>query len=734
MSWNAVKIMSDAKFFNDYSRYNDALSRYETWNEAVTRVMNMHRKWLESKNVLSLELASLLSEAEISYRAKLFLGAQRALQFGGEQLLKHQARMYNCAASYCDRPAFFGEAFYLMLCGTGVGFSVQRHHVAKLPAVTKRTKQAKEFVIPDSIEGWAEAVDVLLSSFFVGGGKHPEYAGRKIYFNFEKIRPKGAFISGGFKAPGPDALQATLSKIEALIKSQLTISDTVSLRPIVAYDIVMHIADAVISGGVRRSATICIFSKDDEEMLNAKTGSWVIDNPQRGRSNNSALLLRSEVTREEMHHIKESVKHSGEPGFILADSLEALFNPCVEIGQYAYTASGESGWQMCNLTEGAGGNIESEEDFYTQCKYSAIVGTVQASYTDFKFLSPATKEIVEREALIGASITGWMNNPQILFDEEVLIKGANIVKYWNKHTADLIGINQAARTTCVKPSGNASVLLGCASGIHGEHSPLYIRHAQFNKETEVAKFFMQELPNMVEPSVYNTTDIVVGFPIVSKPTSIYKSDLLGIKQLEYVKKAQNVWIEHGTNHELCVQPWLRHNVSNTITVDNWDEVFDYVYDNKESFCGISFMAASGDKAYPQAPFTEIFTYDQIVAKYGEVSLFTSALIETGLDAFNGDLWKACNTALGYGDKLEDGSKDLLKRDWVRRFNKFSENFPSQEECSYCLKDVYNLHKWWRIQKGVRDIDFTQSLTAKKYTDINTMGAQACSGGQCELGF
>ena len=731
MTWNAVKVMSDAKFYNDYARYREDDNRYETWDEAVDRVMGMHRRWLWGK--VTPELDVLLTETTDAYKRKLFLGAQRALQFGGEQLLKHQARMYNCAASYCDRPEFFGEAFYLMLCGTGVGFSVQKHHVAKLPEITKRDKQTKEFIIPDSIEGWADAVDVLLSSFFVNGGKHPEYAGRKVYFNFDQIRPKGAFISGGFKAPGHESLQVALTKIETLIKSELNEGRT-TLRPIVAYDIVMHVADAVISGGVRRSATICIFSKDDEDMLKAKTGDWYVSNQQRGRSNNSALILRDEVTREELHYMKESIKHSGEPGFILADSTEALFNPCVEIGQYAYTADGRSGWQMCNLTEGAGGNITCAEDFYEQCKYSAILGTIQASYTDFKFLSPATKEIVEREALIGASITGWMNHPEILFDEEVLIKGANIVKEWNKKVAQMIGINQAARTTCVKPSGNASVLLGCASGIHGEHSPQYIRHAQFNKTTEVAQFFMKEFPEMVETSVWSPLDIVVAFPIIPPKTSIYKKDLLGIKQLEFVKKAQQVWVEHGTNHELCVQPWLRHNVSNTITVDDWDKVFDYVYDNKESFCGISFLAASGDKAYPQAPFTEVLTYDAIVAKYGQMSLFTSALIESGLLAFNHDLWTATATALGYGEMLSEEHKDLLKRDWVRRFDKFSSNFTSKEECADCLKDVYLLHKWWRIQKNAKDIDFTSVLTAKKYTDINTMGAQACSGGQCELSF
>lgn len=731
MSWNARSLMADAKFYNDYSRFDDNLGRYETWEESVHRVMSMHRDFF--KDVMTSELSYYLKETEQAYCDKKVLGAQRALQFGGKQLFSHMARMYNCAASYCDRADFFGEAFYLMLCGTGVGFSVQKHHVAKLPNITARTKQTKEFIIPDSIEGWAQAVDVLLSSFFESDSKYPEYAGRKVYFDYSQIRPKGAFISGGFKAPGAEGLQQALTKIESLIKQEIS-NGANRLRPIVAYDIVMHIADAVISGGVRRSATICIFSKDDEEMMTAKTGAWFVDNPQRGRSNNSALLLRDEVTLEELQEIMKSVQEVGEPGFILADSTEALFNPCVEIGQYGYTADGRSGWQMCNLTEINGGMSNTPEAFYEQCKYASILGTLQAAYTDFKVLGGASKEIIEREALIGVSVTGWMNNPDVLFDPSVMAYGAEIVKEWNKRIANIIGINQAARTTCVKPSGNASILLGTASGIHGEHSPLYIRHAQFNKETEIAKFFMDNFPDMVEPSVWNARDIVIGFPIVSPEGSLYKDQLLGIKQLEYVKKAQEVWIEQGTNHALCVQPWLRHNVSNTITVDDWDKVTQYVYDNRYSFCGISFLSAMGDRAYPQAPFTEVLTHEQIVAKYGEESLFTSALIEAGLQAFNNDLWTACNTALGYGEQLTDDHKDLLKRDWVRRFNKFSNNFRDKEECATCLKDVYILHKWWKIQKAQRDVEFASELKAKEYTDINTMGAQACSGGNCDISF
>lgn len=732
MNTNARQLLSDAKFYEAYSRFDSNLDRYETWQESVHRVMQMHRTQLASK--LSPELSSLLDEVETAYASKEILGAQRALQFGGEQLLKHQARMYNCSASYCDRPSFFGEAFYLMLCGCGVGFSVQRHHVAKLPSIAARTKSSKEFIIPDSIEGWATAVDILLSSFFVGGGKHPEYEGRKVYFNLEQIRPKGSFISGGFKAPGPESLRFALDKIEALIKSEILAGNT-TIRPIIAYDIVMHIADAVISGGVRRSATICLFSFDDEEMLNAKTGDWFVTNPQRGRSNNSAVLLRSTTTFEQLQHIMKSVKDVGEPGFIFSEDLEALYNPCVEIGMYGYDINGNSGFQFCNLVEIAGGKSTDPEIFYRQCKAASILATVQATYTNFKFVSESTRFITEREALIGVSVTGWMNNPDVLFSEEVLRKGADIVKYWNKYTASLLGINPAARTTCVKPSGNASVLLGCASGIHGEHAPMYFRHAQFNKDTEIAKLFIDKFPGMCEDSVWNRErDVVIAFPVVTPEGSIYKSDLLGVKQLSYVKRAQDIWIEQGTNYELCVQPWLRHNVSNTITVDDWDEVTQYVYDNRYSFCGISFLSAAGDRAYPQAPFTEVLTMDKIVSLYGEVSLFASGLIEAGLDAFNNDLWTACNTALGYGEQLTDEHRDLKKRDWVRRFNKFASNFTSSDACANCLKDVYNLHKWWRIQKYDLNLDWTSHLHAKEYVDINTTGAQACSGGACELTF
>ena len=722
-------MMANAKFYEAYSRFIPEKNRYETWEESVHRVMQMHRE--KYKGVMNEELERIFADIEEAYNQKLFLGAQRALQFGGEQLMKHQIRLYNCVSSYADRAEFFGEFMYMLLCGAGAGFSVQYHHIAKLPKIENTFKNGSiEFIVHDSIEGWANAIDALMSSYFEDGGKTPEFSNYVITFDYSQIRPKGAFISGGFKAPGAEPLKNCIE----LIKSLLNRLNGKQLEDIDVYDICMYIADAVIAGGVRRSATICLFSKNSEKMMNAKTGNWFFENPQRGRSNNSAVLVRSETTFEEFENIMKSVKDFGEPGFIFTDSTEFTYNPCVEIGKYPITDSGETGWQGCNLTEINGAKSNTKEDFYFQCYVASAMGTLQAGYTDFKFLSPNAKEIFEKEALIGVGITGWMNNPDVLFDEEVMRTGARIVKDTNKRVAKLIGINPAARTTCVKPSGNASVLLGTASGIHGEHSRNYIRHVQFNKDTQIAKLFMSKNPQMVEESVWskNKTDIAVAFPISTPKGSIYKKDLLGVKQLEYVKKVQECWVEEGTNIELCRDSRIRHNVSNTITVDDWEEVTKYVYENRFSFCGISFLAASGDKAYPQAPNTEVLEMQDIINKYGEVALYTSALIEHALSAFNQDLWSATSTALGYGEDISEvNHANSNKREWVRRFNKFAKHFKNAEQCTECLKDVYNLHKVWRIKNSFESIDWTK-INKQVYTDIDTTGAVACSGGKCEL--
>jgi ribonucleoside-diphosphate reductase alpha chain len=412
---------------------------------------------------------------------------------------------------------------------------------------------------------------------------------------------------------------------------------------------------------------------------------------------------------------------------------------CVEIGMMPVTATGVSGFQFCNLTEINGGRCTTTAIFFKACKAAAVLGTLQAGYTNFKYVSEATKQITEHEALIGVSITGWMNNPDILFDKQVMIDGATLVKACNKQVARILGINQAARTTCAKPSGNASVLLGTASGIHGEHAPKYFRHVQINAEDEVAKIIMQVNPKMVEASVWSAgkTDVVVAFPVVTKAGSMYKADLLGVKQLEYVKLAQQYWVEAGTNVELCVHPALRHNISNTITVDNWDEVEQYIYDNRNYFAGISLLSSAGDRAYVQAPFAEVFDANQIIATYGEGSLFASGLVVDALHAFNENLWIACDTAMGYGMKLdEENSSDILKRDWVRRANKFASSYfdGDMQKMTFCLKDCYNLHKWNNIVKTFKPIEFAKDLSQKQFTEVDTLAGATCFGGVCEISF
>lgn len=720
-------MMSDAKFFEGYSRWDENRDRYETWNEAVSRVMNMHRDFYKDK--MTNELSSLIDEAEELYKQKYFLGAQRALQFGGEQLIKHQMRLYNCTSTYADRAEFFGEFFYILLCGAGAGVSVQKHHIAKLPKIQVRNKTAKIHKVTDDIEGWGTAADVLMSSYFVGGGRHPEYERNRVYFDTTAIRDKNAMISGGFKAPGPEPLRRALDKIEHLLQG-LILKGITSLSPIHVYDISMHLADAVLAGGVRRSATIFLFSPDDEEMMNAKTGNWFAENPQRGRSNNSALIVRSTADRKQFAKLMQSVREFGEPGFVFADSTEQAVNPCVEIGMFPQF-DGVSGWQGCNLTEINGAMANTKEEFLRAARGASILGTLQAGYTNFKFVTETTRKIFEREALLGVSITGWMNNPEILLNADILKEGSALVLKTNKYIAKLIGINPAARTTCVKPAGNASVLLKTASGVSGEQYPQYIRNVQMNKESEVAQLIKKLNPYMVEESVWSSgrTDYVISFPVIPPRNSIYKDQLYGVRLLEKVKLIQQNWIEGGTDVELCVDKTVRHNVSNTIDVpyDQWDEVEEYIFENKQYFAGISLLSATGDKDFNQAPMTAIETEDEIVRKYGRGAMFASGLIVDATKGFD-NLWDAiyiANEDNDFGDK----EKVDLRAEWIRRYRRYVENYfrGDKKKAEYCLKAVQLLHRWVKIQNSIVNIDFASELESKKFIAIDTTGAAACAG-------
>ncbi len=732
-------------FSSKYARWNAEIGRRETYEEAVDRVFDMHSRTYADKGI-----ESEIAYAKMAALEKLVLGSQRALQFGGRPIETKNARQYNCTVSYCDRPRFFQEALWLLLCGCGVGFSVQRHHIAKLPAIQRRTGVTIQYTIPDTIEGWADALGVLLSSYLVDNQPFPECAGHPIVFDYSAIRPAGSPLSSGSgKAPGPAGLKRSLDIIEVLIDSLLAERDTSALRPIDAYDILMHASDAVLSGGIRRSATICIFSLDDTEMVTAKTGDWFLKNPQRGRSNNSALLLRDHTTFEQFNGLMTSVRECGEPGFVWADSTEILYNPCVEIGLYPQI-DGQSGWAFCNLCEINMKACTDEARWARACRAAAILGTLQAGYTSFEYLGPVSERIARSEALLGCSMTGMADNPRLAFDPELQRRMAQLIVETNEEVAAKIGINPAARSTCVKPAGSSSCILGTSSGIHPHHARRYFRRVQANQLEAPFLYFGAHNPRAVEACVWSPNkDSVITFCVEVPREARIKNELSAVDLLRLVKSTQENWVDAGKVESRCAQPWLRHNVSNTITVRDheWDGVARFIYDNRQAFAGISLLPMGGDLDYPQAPFCAVWTFDEITKEYGVGSLFASGLIVDGLRAFQDDLWAACACVLGTGQTLDlpayQVGKDLgqlhaeicrlqLKQDWCRRAHKFAENYFGGDlrKMTYCLKLVSHAKLWEDLQRDAVPVDYT--LMHEDDDQTKPSETIACAGGRCEI--
>ena len=728
----SIKSLMNYSFVSKYARWIPEKKRRETWRESVDRVMHMMYEQYPDVN------GDIVWAYDMMHKKRV-LGSQRALQFGGQPIFKHHARMYNCIASYIDRLRFFQECMYLLLCGCGTGFSVQKHHVAKLPTLVKAKKGTKKFVIPDTIEGWSDALGVLVSSFFEQDELFPEYVGKTVVFDYSGIRAAGAYLSSsGGKAPGPEPLKKALSNIKkvldkAIKNAEFASGDVRKLTPIEAYDIVMHAADAVISGGVRRSATICLFSPDDQDMAQAKTGNWFHDNPQRGRSNNSALLLRDSTTKEQFATLMESVREFGEPGFVWSDSTELVVNPCVEIGLYPVdVTTGETGWQACNLSTINCSKIETEEDFYESCKAAAIIGTLQAGFNSFPYLGEVTERIIAREALLGVSMTGIMDKPEICLDPTIQRHGAKIVKDTNKKIAKKININIAARTTCIKPEGTTSCILGTSSGIHPHHAKRYIRRVQANKMEPIYQYFQKINERACEESVWsaNDSDAVISFCVEVATGSKTKNQISALELLEYVKSTQKNWVTGGINADANVQPWLTHNVSNTINIkpEEWDDVEKFIYKNRNFFCGISLLPITGDKDYPQAPFTAIYLPTEQVRQYGDGSLWVSGLIEVALDLWEDNLWAACDALLGRGKRPKGGSK----RHWVSRCEKFANKYfdGDVKQLTYCMKDVYNWKEWVDLNREYNDVDYTRVV--EEVDNVKPEQEWACSGGACEL--
>lgn len=1273
----SLKALQEYTFVSRYARYNKVKTRRETWDECVDRVKNMMKEKYSG-------CPDVFPDIDFAYemmRKKRVLGSQRALQFGGKPILDKPMKIFNCISSYCDRLKFFQECMWLLLCGCGTGFSVQKHHIAKLPKLLKNKDGYKKFTIEDSIEGWADSVGVLVSSYFKQSELYPEYNGHKITFDYSKIRPANAELSYGGKAPGPEPLKNALNKIKTLLDNALDNKQDY-ISPIQAYDIIMYCADAVISGGVRRclprgtevftknglirienikigdlvltsdgyekvtnkfeqgeqqlikiitedgeftctpnhkmavfsslnhyewkeaskllpddrlissrrpiegqttklpeciydkplhsttctnitiptldtdiawligafhadgyvwykepghgysggqlslvfgideldialkakeqlerfttnaiklekrknensyivtvkskllakyfydniktpkttidvpefikcgtidirlaylagvadgdgalhnkpvimcstvyrdyaiqlqnlayscgietrfaynisqsrnekgwqqiyslsliteysreifaqipeliksiaskkisrmcnsfpskwltgehinnkatmgaysnrnvtfdrvlkfnslkndhlvpvrviniensevdmtwdievenkheffangylthnSATISLFSEDDKEMMEAKTGNWFNENPQRGRSNNSVVLLKNELTLEKMTSIVENIKEYGEPAFVLSESLEHLVNPCfrgdtlvltnngyfpirdldgasnykvknidgewrdckafysgkqqlykitldnsqevyctgthkwpvmldyeiafypycdkttkklihvetkdlvpnehflindweeqkilsvektdisedvyditvyddthtftidrglvtgncVEISFYAYDKNGKSGWQACNLSTINGSKAKTKESFLESCKAAAIIGTLQAGFSKSGYLGPISQEIIEQEALLGVSMTGIMDSPDICLNEEIQREGAKVINETNAEIARKICINRAARLTCVKPEGSASCILGTASGIHPHHARRYIRRVQSNKMDNVYQFFKQINPRACEESVWsqNSTDDVISFCIEVPDGAKTKNQLSAIDLLKFVKLTQNNWVKYGTNTELCSAKWLTHNVSNTINVkpEEWDEVTKFIFDNRDSFCGVSLLPITGDKDYPQAPFTTIYTPPEMIKHYGDGIMFISGLIEESLTLFEDNIWKASEALLG----LTKTIKGPTKKAWNERCQKYANNYFNGDikTLTYAMKDIYNYKLWTELKREYKDVDYANLIEATD--DTNLIQELSCANGTCEI--
>lgn len=1063
----SLRSLSDYIFVTKYARYLPELKRRETWDEAINRVKQMHLDVYKDKGV----------EEEIEWafqlvKHKRVLGSQRTLQNAGSPVLRQNPRSFNCSFSQCDRLKFFQDAFYLLLCGVGVGLGVQKHYIEKLPKFSRKMDdpklighsnnnpvydvgflEVKKFVVPDTIEGWADSLGVLLSSYFENP-IFPEYANCYVEFDFSLIRTKGSSISSGIgKAPGPDGLSASLKKIRSLLDECLD-NGREKLRPIDTYDIICFASDAVLSGGIRRSALITLIDLDDKEMMNAKTGNWMQENPQRARSNNSVMLLRDNTTKEQFLEVIKYTKEFGEPGFfwcdnilqglnpcqpgwakvltiwgvreikdihigdkiwsedgfvtvknkwstgiqevfkfrttagifygtenhmvvsyggkieakdadgidilvgpvptyykinpqdvmdglvigdgsvhkasndfvylligendqdyfesevkdliiskrgicstsyeirtsISSDELEKTFNRtipkrlrtngasttigflrglfsangsicgdrvtlkqaslelieqaqemlssigirsyittnkavqiqhhngiyeskesytlnitkgrwlfrdligflqnykneklgqiclkgqgrtkdtydiiekiliskeevfdievngtshtywssglnvsnCAEIGLIGYDKDGNPGFHFCNLVDINGKKIKTEEDFLECCKAAAIIGTLQAGYTNFPYLGEVSENIAKYEALLGCGITGIMDSPDILLDPETLQKGAALIIKTNEEIAAKIGIKPAARLTTVKPSGTTSLILGSSSGIHPHHARRYFRRVQANKMEIPLQLFKKYNPMAVEESVWsaNKTDEIVTFCVEVPEGTRTKNQMSAIELLKSVKLVKENWIDKGKVVERCLQPWLSHSVSNTINVrdDEWDEVIDYIYENRNVFVGVSLLPIAGDKDYPQAPNCTVFTAQEIVKEYGDASIFASGVIESALEAFEDDLWKACKAVLNLD---EAASYPINQANFILKAKSFANKYfdGNIKKMTYCLKDVANWYLWVNLKDSYKEVDFSEMVEEDNGTDMRE--EVACGGGACEISF
>lgn len=588
------KILSDITVYMKYAKFLPDLNRRETWDELVTRNMNMHIK----------KYPKLKGEIKDAYKYvfdKKVLPSMRSMQFAGKPIEISPNRIFNCGFLPINHIDSFSEIMFLLLGGTGIGFSVQKHHIEELPEIRKpKSDRTRRYLIGDSIEGWADAIKVLIKSYFGETTSIP-------IFDYSDIRQKGALlVTSGGKAPGPQPLKTCINKIQGILDSK---EDGSKLDPIEAHDIVCHLADSVLTGGIRRAALLSLFSANDQEMISCKSGTWWEVNPQRGRSNNSAVLLRHRITKEFFLDLWKRVELSGagEPGIYFTNDKDWGSNPCVEIALRSN--------QFCNLTEVNVSNIESQEDLNNRVRVASFIGTLQAGYTDFHYLRDIWKKTTEKDALLGVSMTGIASGVVLGYN---LKESAKIVKDENARVAEIIGINKAARTTCTKPAGTTSLTLGTSSGIHAWHNDYYVRRIRVGKNESIYGYLSQHHPELVEDEFFRPHDTaVISIPQKAPDGAILRNES-PFQLLERIKKVTQEWIRPGHR-----KGENTHNVSATISLkpEDWNLVGEWMFNNRDYYNGLAVLPFDSG-SYVQSPFQDITKeeFEKLYSKLHNIDL------------------------------------------------------------------------------------------------------------------
>jgi ribonucleoside-diphosphate reductase alpha chain len=568
------EILSDLTCYMKYAKYVPDKKRREVWDELVTRNKEMHIE----------KFPQLKDEIENSYKLvydKKVLPSMRSLQFAGKPIELNNARIFNCSFLPIDDWRAFSEIMFLLLSGCGVGYSVQTHHIDQLPEIKIPIKH-KRYLVGDSIEGWSDSIRMLCKSYFTGAPLP--------LFDFRDIRPKGAqLITVGGKAPGPEPLKECLFQLQKIFDRK---QNGEKLTSVEVHDMACHIADAVLSGGIRRAALIALFNVDDEAMLTCKFGNWWEENPQRGRANNSAVLIRHKIDEEEFFKLwkKIELSNSGEPGIYFSNDKDWGTNPCCEIALRPF--------QFCNLCEVNVSDVTSQEDLNERVKAAAFIGTLQAGYTDFHYLRDIWRKTTEKDALLGVGMTGIGSGAVLTYN---LKEAADVAKEENARIAELVGINKAARVTTVKPSGTSSLVLGTSSGIHAWHNDFYIRRIRVGKNEAIYTYLSINHPELVEDDFFKPTiQAVISVPQKSPQGSILRNENV-IDMLERVKLFNTKWVKKGHRRGANT-----NNVSATVSINEneWEAVGQWMWENKDTFNGLSVLPYFGG-SYTQAPFEDI---------------------------------------------------------------------------------------------------------------------------------